>query len=68
MKIIEQLKDKFQAIFGSNPPRVCSTRMVNDRFFECKVRKPNPKYCEHSLGSGGGFICNHQDREIFSRK
>lgn len=67
MQIIKHLLDKFQAVFG-NPTRVCSTRMVNDRFFECKVRNPNPEYCEHSLGSGGGFICNHQDREIFSRK
>jgi len=46
----------------------CSTRMIDDRFFECLVKKPNPNYCEHSLCSGDGFICNHQDREIYTRK
>lgn len=48
--------------------KVCTTRRISDRFFECKVRKPNPNYCEHSLCSGGSFICNHEDREVFSRK
>lgn len=48
--------------------RSCRTRMVNDRFFECKVKRPNPNYCEHSLCSGDGFICNHEDRRTFSQK
>lgn len=57
-----QLKNLFRA------KQSCSTRMINDKFFECKVKKPNPNYCEHSLSSGGGFICNHQDREKFAHK
>jgi hypothetical protein len=48
--------------------KVCKTRMVNEQFFECKVRKPNPKYCEHSLSSGDGFICRHEDRNKFLGK
>ena len=48
--------------------KTCSTRRINDAFFECKVKRPNPNYCEYSLCSGGGFICNHQDRDSFARK
>ena len=48
--------------------KVCKTRRIDDRFFECRVKKPNPNYCEHSLCSGDGFICNHQDLEIFAQK
>lgn len=54
--------------FEGTPQRVCRTRMISDRFFQCKVKKPNPKYCEFSLCSGDGFICNHQDRALFSRE
>lgn len=46
----------------------CKTRMINDRFFECKVKRPNPNYCEFSLCSGGGFICNHENRQMFAQK
>jgi len=66
MNITKKLLDILQSF--STTTRVCKTRMVNDRFFECKVKKPNPTYCEHSLSSGGGFICNHQDRQLFARK
>lgn len=66
MNIIKSLLKKLQK--SSDTIIICKTRMINDRFFECKVKKPNPKYCEHSLCSGDGFICNHQDREIFARK
>ena len=66
MNIIKNLLNKFHR--SSSTTNVCRTRMINDRFFECKVKKPNPKYCEHSLCSGGGFICNHQNREIFARE
>lgn len=48
--------------------KVCRTRKIDDRFYECKVKKPDPNYCEHSYCSGGGFICNHQDREVYARK
>ncbi len=48
--------------------RSCSTRMVSDQMFECRVRKPNPRYCEHSLSMGGGFICKHPDRREFADK
>jgi len=66
MNIIKNLLSKLQA--SRTTTRVCKTRMINDRFFECKVRTPNPNFCEHSLSSGCGFICNHQDRELFARK
>jgi len=66
MNAIKGLLNKLRGLGGTR--KVCNTRMINDRFFECKVKRPNPKYCEHSLCSGGGFICNHQDREIFARK
>lgn len=45
--------------------KTCSTRMVNDHMFECTARKPNPRYCEHSLSMGGGYICKHPDRRNF---
>jgi len=66
MSMIRSILDRLHGL--SSTRKVCRTRMINDRFFECKVKKPNPNYCEHSLSSGGGFICNHQDREIFTRK
>ena len=52
---------------GAGPARVCRTRMINDQFFECRVRKPNPKYCEHSLSLGDGYICKHRDRSGFAQ-
>ena len=52
---------------GSGPERVCRTRMINDQFFECRVKRPNPKYCEHSLSMGGGYICKHRDRSGFAQ-
>ena len=57
---------KFPGLFSSS--KVCRTRMINDRFYECKVRKPHPKYCNHSLSSGDGFICKHDDRKLFAAK
>ena len=63
------LKDFLELLRGSgNTRRVCRTRMINDRFFECKVRRPSPKYCECALRSGGGFICNHENRKLFVQK
>lgn len=63
------LKDFFDLLEGKgNSDRVCKTRMVDDSFFECKVKRPNPIYCEYSLRSGGGFICNHESREMFTTK
>ena len=32
------------------------------------VRKPSPRYCEHSLSMGGGFICKHPERLEFVNK
>ena len=66
MNIIKYFLSKWQK--SDNTSKVCSTRMINDRFFECKVKRPNPNYCQHSLSSGEGFICNHQDRARFVRK
>ena len=47
--------------------KVCSTRMISDQFFECRVKTPDPHYCEYSLSLGDGFICNHRDRSGFVR-
>ena len=66
-KMIKYLSAKFQGIFSS-AQQACSTRMINDQFFECKVKKPNPRYCEHSLSSGDGFICRHADRKEYVGK
>lgn len=66
---MRRLKEFFKTLLDStDTSRVCRTRMVSDGFFQCKVKKPNPKYCEYALLSGGGYICNHEDRENFSRK
>ena len=65
-KLLSLIRLKLQDIF--NPTKVCTTRMVNDQFFECKVKKPSPKYCQHSLSSGDGFICRHEDRKSFAAK
>lgn len=46
--------------------KVCRTRMISQEFFECKVKKPNPRFCEYSLCMGDSFICNHPDRVGFS--
>jgi hypothetical protein len=48
--------------------KVCSTRMISDQFFECRVKKPDPRYCEFSLSMGEGFICRHHDRTGFVGK
>jgi hypothetical protein len=67
-KLIHFLQGKFQALFGSSTAASCTTRKVNDQFYECKVKKPNPEYCGHSLSSGKGFICKHDDRNQFAQK
>jgi hypothetical protein len=66
MKLLKDFLALLQGVGSTR--RICKTRMIDDRFFECKVKKPNPKYCEHSLRSGGGFICNHEGREMFVHK
>jgi len=66
MKILENFLNKLKS--SNDTAKVCKTRMISDRFFQCKVRRPNPNYCEHSFASGGGYICNHKDRELFARK
>ncbi|ACM19512.1 hypothetical protein Geob_1152 [Geotalea daltonii FRC-32] len=53
-------------LFNCKP--VCRTRMVSQDFFECKVKRPKPKFCEYSLSMGESFICNHLDRAGFSSK
>jgi hypothetical protein len=49
-----------------NPVRVCRTRMISKDFFECKVKRPNPRFCEYSLSMGNSYICNHLERDDFS--
>ena len=65
-KIKKILSTKLHGLFSDS--KVCSTRKINDQFFECKVKKPNPRYCEFSLSLGDGFICKHQDRTGFVEK
>ena len=61
MKIFKKLFSmKLPGFFSSQ--KVCSTRMISEQFFECRVRKPHPRYCEFSLSLGDGFICKHRDR------
>jgi hypothetical protein len=57
---------KFSDLFAV--AKTCSTRMIGNQMFECKVKKPSPRYCEHSLSMGGGFICKHPDRREFVDK
>ena len=67
MNKIKNLFDmKLQGLFSR--ARVCTTRKIDEHLFECKVKKPDPKYCEHSLSMGNGFICKHRDRLDFAGK
>jgi hypothetical protein len=67
MNIIKKLFSmKFHGFFSS--PKVCSTRMISEQFYECRVKKPHPYYCEFSWSLGNGFICKHRDRTGFVGK
>ena len=57
---------KFSELFSD--AKTCSTRMMGNQMFECRVKKPSPRYCEHSLSMGGGFVCKHPDRREFCEK
>ena len=57
---------KMSDFFGGE--RTCSTRMMGNQMFECTARKPSPRYCEHSLSLGDGYICKHPDRLEFVDK
>ena len=48
--------------------KTCRTRLISEYLFECRVRKPDPRYCEYSRSMGNGFICNHPDRRNFVNK
>ncbi len=62
----ELVSRKFSDLFSV--AKTCSTRMIGNQMFECRVKKPSPRYCEHSLSMGGGFICKHPDRREFAGK
>jgi hypothetical protein len=49
-------------------PDICRNRMVSNDFFECLVKRPNPKFCSYSLSMGNGYICKHPDRGGFNGK
>jgi hypothetical protein len=67
MNIVNKLFGmKFHGLLSTS--KVCSTRMISDQFFECRVKKPHPRYCEFSLSMGDGFICRHRDRKVFVGK
>ncbi len=51
-----------------NTEKRCRTRMISQDFFECNVKRPDPKFCEYSLRMGGSFICNHRERLGFSNQ
>ena len=54
-------------IFGAwSTGKACRARMINQNFFECKVKRPNPRFCEYSISMGDGYICNHPTRLVFS--
>ena len=65
-EIINLFSIKLDELFSTS--KVCRTRMINKVLFECKVKKPNPMYCEYSLSLGNGFTCKHQDRIKFARE
>lgn len=46
--------------------RSCRTRMISKDFFECKMKKDIPRFCEYSLSMGESFICNHANRLTFA--
>jgi hypothetical protein len=67
MNIVKKLFNmELHGLFSTS--KVCRTRMISDQFFECRVKKPNPRYCEYSLALGDGFICRHHDRTGFVKK
>jgi len=43
-------------------PNICCNRMISADFFECLVKRPNPKFCSFSMTMGNGFVCKHPDR------
>ena len=47
-------------------PNICRIRMVSPDFFECLVKKLNPKFCSYSMSMGNGFVCKHPDRTKFT--
>ena len=65
-EIINLFSMKLNVLFSTS--KVCRTRMINEVLFECKVKKPNSKYCEYSVSLGNGFACKHQDRVGFVEK
>lgn len=62
-RLIAFIKANLQAVIGNSGG--CRTRMVDDYIFKCEVKKPNPHYCQYSVGHGYGFTCNHEDRRSF---
>ncbi len=58
MKIIKALPD----------PEICRNRMISVDFYECQVKRPNPKFCSYSRTMGNGFVCKHPSRDEFVRK
>lgn len=61
---IKTISNKLNDLF--NTPKHCSTRMISEGLFECRVKKPRPHYCEYSLSFGNGFVCKHEDRMKFT--
>ncbi len=67
MNIVKELVGRrFAALFTA--AKTCSTRMIDSQMFECRVKKPSPRYCEHSLSMGEGFICKHPARLDFVKR
>jgi len=67
MNIVKQLVGrKFSDLFSA--VKTCSTRVIGNQMFVCRVKKPSPRFCEHSLPMGDGFMCKHPDRLDFVDK
>jgi hypothetical protein len=64
-KVEVAIMKTFKALPDQN---ICRNRMVSAAFFECLVKRPNPKFCSYSMSMGNGFLCKHPQRSEFVKK
>jgi hypothetical protein len=66
---INRVEVAIMKIFTALPDQnICRNRMVSADFFECLVKRPNPKFCSYSMSMGNGFLCKHPQRSEFVKK
>jgi hypothetical protein len=46
-------------------PKVCHTRYLSEKLFDCMVK--NPQSCRYVLNFGNGFYCRHPNPRQFER-